>query len=356
VRTGLSVGIVGLGEWGRATARCFAELPHAEIRWLCDRDPKVTLRSHDRYPEARRTTDLDDLLDDEALDAIVVATPAPFRCEIARQALDADKHVLVCEPFALAGPDADDLVARAERRARRLVPCGSLVQHPAVRALANLLERGELGETYYVTLVRQAPGGEGSDVLWDLGATDVSLVLALLRDTPVEAVAAGECYVAPGVRDLVACHLHFATGISAQLHLSRLGHRETHELVAVGSRRTAVFDGTGEGRLSVYEGPADSLHLLRHDPELGAVVTPRFAPASPLRLDCEAFLAAIRGPDDSLADARRAAATVNVLQTLDAGKAAEEPLESETPTAQVLHLPAPEVVIRAASADDGRPA
>ena len=348
------MGIVGLGEWGRATARGVAELPRAEVRWLCDRDPKVPLRSHDRYPEARRTIDLDDLLDDEALDAIVVATPAPSRCEIVRRALEADKHVLVREPFALVGPDADDLVARAERQSRHLVPSGGLVHHPAFRALAGLLEHGELGETYYVTVMRQQPDGEGSDVLWDLGTTDVSLVLALLRDTPVEAVAAGECYVEPGVRDLVACHLHFATGISAQLHLSRLGHRQMHELVAVGSRRTAVFDASGEGSLSVFEGPADSLHLLRQDPELGAVITPRFAPASPLQLECEAFLAAIRGADDSLADARRAAATVNVLQALDSGGAAQEPLVSEEPTAQVIRLPTPPPMSRAASADEGR--
>lgn len=354
MRTSLSIGIVGLGEWGRAAARTVAELPRAEIRWVCDRDPKAQLRSPDRYPEARRTVDLDDLLDDEALDAVVVATPAPSRCEIVRRALEADKHVLVREPFALTGVRADELVGCAERRQRRLTTGGGLVHHPAVRALARLLEHGELGETYYVTVRRQQPCPEGSDVLWDVGATDVSLVLALLRDTPVEATAAGECYVEPGIRDLVSCQLRFATGISAQLHLSRLGQRQVHEVAAVGSRRTAVFDGAGEGELSIFEGAADSLHLLRHDPELGAVVTPRFAPAAPVRLECEAFLSAIRSQDDSLEDARRAAATVNVLQALDASEAAEEPPASEQPTAVVLRLPTPALDAQALPADDGR--
>jgi predicted dehydrogenase len=352
VRTSLSVGVVGLGEWGRAVARIVSELPRADVRWLCDHDPKVPLSSPDRFPEAQRTLDLDDLLDDEALDAVLVATPSPTRYEIARRALEADKHVLVREPFALSGADADELVACAERRQRRLVPAGSLVHHPAVRALAQLVEHGELGETFYVTAQRQQPGRVGSDVLWDLGAADVSLVLALLRDTPVEAVAAGECYVEPGIRDLVAIHLHFATGISAQLHVSRLGHRSLHELVAVGSRRTAVFDGAGDGELSVFEGPADSLHLLRQDPELGSVVTPRFAPASPLRLECEAFLGAIRGADDSLDDARRAAATVNVLQSIDAGEAAEEPPAAEEQAAVVLRLPTAAPLEQAVSAED----
>lgn len=347
MRTSLSVGVVGLGEWGRAAARAIAELPRAEIRWLCDRDPKVPLRAVERYPEARRTVDLNDLLDDETLDAVVVATPPSTRADAVRRALDADKHVLAREPFALDGAQADELVSRAERGARRLVPGGGLVHHPAARALARLLERGHLGETYYVTVMHHAPCVEPTDVLWTLGVGDVSLVLALLRDTPVEAVAAGECYVEPGLRDLVACHLHFATGISAQIQISRLGHRTAHEVVTVGSRATAVLDARGEGSLSLHEGPAEAPHLLGHEPELGVVVTPRFAFVAPLRLECEAFLASIRAQDDSLADARRAAATVNVLQTLEGSELRAPPAAVEA-AAQVLRLP----TAQAASADD----
>jgi predicted dehydrogenase len=354
VRTSLSIGIVGLGEWGRDVARTIAELPRAEIRWLCDRDPKVQLRSQERYPEARRTVDVDALLEDEALDAIVVATPSASRFDLARDALEADKHVLLREPVALSADQADELVARAERRQRRLSTGGGVLHHPAVRALGRLLEHGELGETYYLTLRRQQPCADGSCVLWDVGVDDVSLVLALLRDTPVEATAHGEAYVDAGTRDVVSCHLRFATGISAQLHLSRLGHRRVRELAAVGSRRTAVFDGGGDGELSVFEGAAESLHLLHHDPDLGAVVTPRFASIPALRLDCEAFLEAIRSEDVSLADARRAAATVNVLQALDASEAAEETVVEEPPAAVVLRLPTAPPEEPAASAEDGQ--
>jgi predicted dehydrogenase len=323
-------------------ARTISELPRAEVRWLCDRDPKVSLRARDGHSAARTTVDLDDLLCDERLDAVVVATPPPFRAEVARRALDAHKHVLVREPIALAGAEADDLVARAEGRFRQLATAGGLVHDPAVRGLSRLLERGELGEVYYLSLRRQEPGPDGADVLWGAAVTDVSLVLALLRDAPVQASAVGECYVEAGVRDVVCCNLRFATGIAAHLHVSRLGRRHVRELSVIGSRRAAVLDAArGRGELSLCEASPDS-PLLGEEPALGTVVTHSFAPSSPLRLECEAFLEALRVSDDSFADARRAATTVNVLEALDASHPTSTPLVPEAATAaggaEVVHL------------------
>jgi predicted dehydrogenase len=347
MRTRLSFGIVGLGDWGRRIARTLADLPRAELAWLCDRDPGALPRWHDHHPAARTTVDLGDLLDDDGLDAVVVATPSAFRAEIAGRALEADKHVLVREPVALGGDSADELVARAERRHRHLATAGGLVQDPAVRGLARLLERGEIGEVYYLSLRSEQPGRDGRDVLWDAAVPEISLVLALLRDAPVEVSAVGEAYVEAAVRDVVCCHLRFATGIVALAHVSRLGQRLVRDVSAVGSRRTAVVDAAaGYGELSVWEGTDDSIQVLRHEHELGTVVMPRVVPTSTLRLECEAFLEALIADawDEALADARRAAATVNVVEALDESDAATAPLASEPPAvaaAELVRLPIP---------------
>jgi predicted dehydrogenase len=345
MRARLSFGVVGLGDWGRRAARTLAELTRVDVAWLCDRDPNVLWRCRDRHSTARSTVDLDDLLGDEGLDVVVVATPPSAHAEIVGRALDADKHVLVREPLALARDAAYELVARAESRRRHLATAGGLVRDPAVGGLGRLLERGELGEVYYLSLRRQQPGRDGADVLWDAGATEVSLVLALLRDTPVEVSAVGEAYVEAAARDVVCCRLRFATGIVAQLHLSRLGQRHVHDVSAVGSRRTAVVDAAdGHGELSVWEDSDDSIHLGREF-ALGAVVTPRVVPTSPLQRECEAFVEALRAGawDDALADARRAAATVNVLEALDESDAVFAPLATELPTAvaaaELVRLP-----------------
>jgi predicted dehydrogenase len=277
---------------------------------------------------------------------VLVATSPSSRAEIVGRALDADKHVLVREPLAPAHDTANDLVARAESRRRHLATAGGLVRDPAVGALGRLLDRGELGEVYYLSLRRQEPGRDGADVLWDAGATEVALTLALLRDSPVDVSAVGEAYVDAAVRDVVCCHLRFATGIVAHLHLSRVGQRGVHDVSVVGSRRSAVVDAAaGHGRLSVWQGADDSMHLLRRELERGTVVMPHVVPTSPLQLECEAFVEALRAGawEEALANARRAAATVHVLEALDESDAAFAPLAADTSpavaAAELVRLP-----------------
>jgi predicted dehydrogenase len=88
-----TVGVVGLGYWGPNLVRNFDEL--ADLGWLCDLDDALRERFAARYPNAKVTASYQDLLDDDALDAIVVATPVPTHHALAKQALEAGKHVLV---------------------------------------------------------------------------------------------------------------------------------------------------------------------------------------------------------------------------------------------------------------------
>ena len=110
----IRIGLAGLGYWGPNLARNFDEL--AELEWLCDADPARREKLASRYPGARVTADLDELLDDPALDAVVIATPVPTHYELAKRALEADKHVMVEKPPAMRASEMDELVELAEPR------------------------------------------------------------------------------------------------------------------------------------------------------------------------------------------------------------------------------------------------
>lgn len=304
MRTPVTVGVVGLGSWGPHFARIFDELPGADLRWICDLSPAATLRVRPLVRAARATASVDDLLADEALDALVIATPPSTHYELARSAVEAGKHVLVETPLALSGEHADDLVHRAERSGRIVMGGHVLVFHPAVRALRDVIDRRELGEVYYVTGQRlgPSPGRRDENVLWDLGAHDISAVLYLLRDEPVEVSARADAYLQPGVADLVSASLTFATGIRAHVQLSWLEARRTRRLTVVGSERTAVFDGMdAERRLTFYG---------------SEIVSPLLPQEEPLRVECEHFLGLVRSSAEPVAGVREAAAVVNVLEAL----------------------------------------
>jgi predicted dehydrogenase len=328
MRTPVSVGVVGLGYWGPNLARTFDDLPLASLRWLCDTNAEIRLRLRARFPNAEITADFDELLDDDELDAVAIATPSPTHGELVQRALEADKHVFVEKPLAMSGDQADQLVRFAEERSRSLMVGHVLLFHPAVRKLKELIELGELGELFYLYGNRQNLGKHRKDenALWSLGSHDVSVLLYLLEDQPIEVSARGESYVQSGIHDVVFCYLRFATGISAHMHLSWLDPHKMRRLTAVGSERMAVIDDMEtERKLTIYERSATSRRTETFGEyvqvSFGDIVCPRLPNDEPLRLECEHFVTTVRAGKHG--GAREAAAVVNVLdalqQSLDAG-------------------------------------
>jgi predicted dehydrogenase len=352
MRASVSVGLVGLGYWGPNLARAFSDLPGARLKWLCDRDPDARLRAGMRHPEAQLTASFDDLLNDDDLDAIIVATPPTTHAELALAALQHDKHVFVEKPLALKARDADRIVAEAARRDRCLVVGHVLLHHPAIRKLKELVETNELGDVFYLYANRQNLGKVRRDenALWSLGPHDVAVLLYLLDDQPVEVSARGDCYLQDGVADVVFAHLRFATGITAHLHLSWLDPHKFRKLTVVGSKRMAVFDDMeNERKLTIYESnavvPTTENFGEYVQVRFGDIVSPRLASSEPLRLEAEHFIAGLRSSSPAAASSREGAAVVHVLEalqhSLDRGGATVrlDQLETEAP-APILRVAA----------------
>jgi predicted dehydrogenase len=315
----IRVGLAGLGYWGPNLARNFDDL--AELTWLCDVSPNLLDRYAARYPQARTTDRFDDLLEDDALEAVVIATPVATHHELARRALSAGKHVFVEKPPALSGADADELVALAEERDLVLLPGHLLLYHPAVAKLRELIDSGELGDILYLYGNRQNLGQIRKDenALWSLGVHDLSVILHLVGEEPAEVWARGESFIREAVEDVVFCYLRFPSGIVAHMHLSWLDPHKMRKMTVVGRNKMAVFDDMElERKVTVYdkgtEQRAESYGEWRT--RTGDIYIPKIGNDEPLRLECRHFLALVAGDGDRLAAARDGAAVVRVLEQL----------------------------------------
>jgi predicted dehydrogenase len=316
----LRVGVVGLGYWGPNLARNFAQLPEAELAWCCDADAGRRERFAGQFPDARMTGRLDDLLADDSLDAVVIATPVPSHHALARSALLAGKHVFVEKPLAWTAAEARELEALSAERNRTLMVGHLLRFHPGVVKLRELIEAGELGDVLYVYGNRQNLGviREDENALWSLGVHDISVVLYLLGGRPVEVSARGECYVRPGVEDVVFGYLKLATGQVGHLHLSWLDPHKMRKMTVVGSRRMAVFDDMeADRKVTVYDkGPVETApgKISTHT---GDITIPAISREEPLRIECRAFVEAVRsGAGRHAADAAEGVAVVEVLEAM----------------------------------------
>ena len=316
-----TVAVAGLGPWGANLARNFNEL--ARLAWVCDPSPERLEAAAARYPATRATSSFDELLADDAVEAVVVATPVPTHAELARRALAAGKHVFVEKPMALRADDAEALVALAEERGLALLPGHLLLYHPGVLKLKELVDAGELGQVLYVYGNRQNLGTirQDENALWSLGVHDLSVILFLLDEEPSEVLARGESFLKPGVEDVVFCHLRFPSGKAAHMHLSWLDPHKMRRMTVVGTEKMAVFDDMElDRKVTVYDSAAEpSLRSYGEwSTRTGDVYSPRVPNAEPLRLECEHFLALLRGEGDPLAAARAGCSVVRTLEQLQA--------------------------------------
>jgi predicted dehydrogenase len=312
------VGQAGLGAWGANLVRNVDEV--ADLAWLCDSSQVRLDALARRYPGARTTVSFDELVDDPSVEAVVVATPVPTHYELARQALEAGKHVFVEKPPAMRADEMTELVRIAEERNRVLMPGHLLLYHPGVRKLKELVDSGDLGEVLCVYGNRQNLGTirTNENALWSLGVHDLSVILHLIGEEPSEAWAHGNAFLTPGVEDVVFCYLRFPSGKIAHLHLSWLDPHKMRKLTVVGRDKMAVFDDMElERKITVYEKapeqPAQTYGEWRT--RTGDIFSPKIANDEPLRLEMQHFLRLVRNGTEG-DEARDGLAVVRVLEQL----------------------------------------
>src|SRR5215207_3721153 len=328
----LRIAVAGLGYWGPNIARNFAALPDAELAWCCDASETNRSRHAAAFPDARFTGDLDEVLADDTVDAVALATPVPLHAEMAIRVLQAGKHCFVEKPMATTAADAEAVVAAAEANGRTLMVGHLLEYHPGVVKLKQLIDDGELGRILYIYGNRLNLGKLRADenALWSLGAHDVSVLLRLAQEEPIECHAHGESYMREGVEDVVFCFLRFPSGLAAHLHLSWLDPHKERRFTVVGSKRMATLDDMAiEQKLTVYYKGFDQLGFEGYGEYIaraGDVWSPQVPNDEPLRIECRHFVEQVLNGGRPRSDGLAGLRVVRVLEAL------QESLDASSPT------------------------
>jgi predicted dehydrogenase len=326
----LSVGIVGLGYWGPNLMRSLSRFPQVEVKYGCDLDDIKRARLESLYPDVRFTGSFEELLADDELDAVIIASPAPTHASLAKQALLADKDVFVEKPLALSPTDAIQLVRLADEKDRILMVGHLLEYHPAITRLKQMMVSGELGEIFYIYTHRLNLGiiRQDENALWSLGPHDLSVSMYLIDQEPIEVQATGHSFLNDGVADVVFGNLRFVDDKSSHFHVSWLDPHKERKITVVGGEKMAVFDDTsGNEKLKIFDKgarrPEYGSYAEHMDLRYGDIVTPHLPNDEPLKLECEHFVECLtqrRCPVSDGHSGLRVVRTLDALQrSLDAG-------------------------------------
>jgi predicted dehydrogenase len=320
----LTFGLVGLGYWGPNLLRVLSEAPDIEVKWICDRDPQRLGQMGLRYPSCARTGDVEFLLNDEEVDALVIATPVFTHFDLASRALQAGKHTFVEKPLASSSESAEQLLDLANREELVLMCGHTFVYSPPVRAVKGLIDAGEIGDVFFISSNRVNLGLHQPDVsvIWDLGPHDFSILQYWLGEAPRTVRAVGRDSIVRGIPDVAFINLAYESGIVANVELSWLAPSKLRRTVVVGSEKMVVYD----------DGMPEPVRIFDHgvvykDPETygeyhlsyrtGDILSPKIATSEPLGAELADFANAIRTGEETAASARLAQSVVRLAEAAD---------------------------------------
>ena len=299
--TPVRAAVVGLGYWGPQLVRNLFESPHADLVAVCDARTDALAQVGRRYPGLRHYTDFADVLADDDVEAVVVATPISTHYLLARAALESGKHTFVEKPLAGSLPEARALATLAQDVERVLMPGHTFLYSPPVQAIRELIGSGDLGEIYFISTSRVNLGLHQSDasVVWDLGPHDFSILAYWLSESPVAVTAISRGCVIPDTPDVAFIQLEYASGVIANVELAWLAPSKLRRTTVVGSQKMVVYDDTSAESVRVFDSGVnlpdpESFGEYRLSYRTGDIVSPRIAVAEPLALELEDFCRSIR--------------------------------------------------------------
>ncbi len=246
------VGLIGLGYWGKNLLRNFYELN--VLHSACDSDAELLSQKKEQYPTVHYTTSFKELLLSPEIKAIAIATPAVTHYKLIKESLLAGKDVFVEKPLALTVAEGEELARLAVKEKRILMVGHILAYHPAVKKLKELISSGDLGKIQYIYSNRLNIGKLRTEenILWSFAPHDISVMLMLIDEEPVNVRASGEDYINRGIYDTTMTTLEFKNGVKGHIFVSWLHPFKEQKLVVIGSKAMAVFDDVSEEKLFIY--------------------------------------------------------------------------------------------------------
>jgi predicted dehydrogenase len=306
--------VVGCGYWGKNLARNFNELGH--LHSICESDPARLADFSHKYPSATAYGSLRAALDDSQVEGVVLATPAEFHHRMGMEALEAGKDLFVEKPLALDARHGREMAEAAQRR-RRILMVGHLLRyHPAVRRIQELLAEGALGKIEYIYSNRLSMGKirREENALWSFAPHDISVILALIGEPPLQVTVTGGAYLQPNIADVTVSNLLFDQGRRAHIFVSWLHPYKEQRLVVIGSRQMLVFEDSRpddklvlfDRRIEVKDGVMEA-----GKPQGTSVGFPN---QEPLRVECMHFAYCVRTRQSPLTPGEEGVRVLEVLQ------------------------------------------
>ncbi|MEW6715928.1 MAG: Gfo/Idh/MocA family oxidoreductase [Chloroflexota bacterium] len=318
-----NIAVIGYGYWGPNIVRNFVELPTSQVVTISDINQKQLTRAKERYPGVKVTPNNREIFDDPTIDAVAIATPVSTHFDLAVQALEAGKHVLVEKPLTATSEQAIRLINKAKGLGLVLMVDHTFIYTGAVRKIKELIADNELGEIYYYDSVRVNLGLFQHDinVIWDLAVHDLSIMDFVLATQPQSVSATGISHVSGEPENIAYLTLFFENNLIAHIHINWLAPVKVRRTLIGGSSRMIVYDDLEPSeKVKVYDKgitvneSRESIYRMLIGYRTGDMWAPQLNMTEALRTEALHFIQCIEGNEHPITDGEAGLRVVRILE------------------------------------------
>jgi predicted dehydrogenase len=328
----LNVAQIGVGYWGPNLLRNLVANRSCRVKTAVEliRERRDYVKS--LYPTIQVTDDVNQIFQDPEIKGVVISTPVATHYELAIQALESGKHILVEKPMARSVTEVEDIGMLASKRKLVAMVGHTFLFNAAVRYVKQLIDSGEIGDIRYIYSQRLNLGRIRSDVdaLWNFAPHDISIIQYWLGDPqPLSVVRRGMAYIQKDIEDVVFMNIIYPNNIMANIHVSWLDPQRVRSMTVVGSKKMVIYDDTAENKIAIYDKGIDRMAVLGENmdydnPRLrtfnhrsGDVVLPKIDFKEPLEVEIEHFFDCIQNGTKCLTGVDHAKKVVEILSAND---------------------------------------
>jgi predicted dehydrogenase len=303
------VAVIGAGNWGRNLVKTFHEL--GVLKAVAEMSDSLRDQIAEAYPDVDVIGDYRNLLKDDNLSGVAIATPVATHYTIAKEALLAGKDVFVEKPMTMSVADAIELNDIAKNNQRILMVGHLLLYQDAIQWIKDFVDQGGIGQVFSLYQTRAKLGRVRSfeNVLWSFGVHDIAVLLHLVGRNPESIHIHGQRMIQNHIEDDVYLHMSFSDNVQAHLHTSWMWPEQERRLVVVGAKGMLVYNEL-EQTVTLHR---KGINTDLSNRDEGSVVVFQ-GNTQPLKKECMHFIQCIEKRVQPLSNGENGIAVIRVLE------------------------------------------
>jgi len=318
----MNVGIIGYGYWGPNLVRNFSLVNNCKVKMVSDfRLERLSVVSR-TYPGIEVTTNPDDIITSNEIDAVIIATPVFTHFPLAKKALENGKHVLLEKPMTSTVKEAEELMSLAKQKDLLLMVDHTFLYTGAVKKMKSLIDDKTIGDIHYFDSSRINLGLFQPDVnvLWDLAPHDISILLHLVKGKPYSVNATGISHTNNGIENIAYLTVNYTNDLIAHFSCSWTSPVKLRTLLIGGDKKMMMFnDLEPSEKIKIYDTGYDyktdeEKNRLLVDYRTGDVHIPKIEMKEALLGMADDFITSIQNKREPVSNAALGLEVIKILE------------------------------------------